>query len=121
MYLTDGVDVTRLLFVHNRLRLDITDTVESAVDHLDGAVESDAAEDDALDPELGELARDLFFFGTAPRLRAAAIALSSSGTVSEMVLTAFLGTFAASLLAHGDDDLLEAATELDAEDPLRPS
>ena len=93
-----------------------------AVDHLDGAVESDAAEDDALDPELGELARDLFFFGTAPRLRAAAIALSSSGTVSEMVLTAaFLGTSAASLLAHGEDDLLEAAAELDAEDPFRPS
>ena len=120
--MTDGVDVTQLLFVHNRLRLDITDTVESAVDHLDGAVESDAAEDDALDPELGELARDLFFFGTAPRLRAAAIALSSSGTVSEMVLTAaFLGTLAASLFAHGEDDLLEAATELEAEDPFRPS
>ena len=38
-----------------------------------------------------------------------------------MVLTAFLGKLAASLLAHGDDDLLEAATELEAEDPFRPS
>ena len=68
--------------------------------HLDGAVESDAAaDDDALDPELelGELARDRFFFGTAPRLRAAAIALSPSGTVSEIVLTA-LASFASWLL-----------------------
>ena len=90
-----------------------------ANDHLDGAVESDAADDDALDPELGELARDLFFFGTAPRLRAAAIALSSSGTVSEMVLTAFLSF--APLLEHGDDDLLDldVAIELDAEDAFR--
>ena len=91
-----------------------------ATDHLDGAVESEAADDDALDPELGELARDLFFFGTAPRLRAAATALSSSGTVSEMVLMAFIFV---SLIEEGEEDLLDldVATELDAEDAFRSS